>query len=165
MTSGKPDEAAPVFEAVLRPYRSLSPTGFMLVMLLLVGCSFTAGLAFWMMGAWPIVGFFGLDIALVQVAFRLNYRAARACEEVTLTRDRLTVTRVAANGRTMAMSFNPYWARLEIERDPDIGVSRVTITSHGNRLDVGAFLPPKDRASFAAAFASALAVARAAPAV
>ena len=80
MSSGnaaEPDEK-PIFAAVLKPHRSLSSTGFMLVMMALVACSFTAGLAFWLMGAWPVVGFFGLDILLVQLAFRLNYRAARA---------------------------------------------------------------------------------------
>ena len=65
----------------------------MLLMMALVACSFAAGLAFWLMGAWPVVGFFGLDILLVQFAFRLNYRAARAAEEISLTRDRLTVRR------------------------------------------------------------------------
>ena len=98
-TDNPPDP--PIFSAVLRPYRSLSPRGFMLVMLALVACSFTAGLAFWSMGAWPIVGFFGLDILLVQLAFRLNYRQARAREEIRVFRDRLTVTSTTASSSVM----------------------------------------------------------------
>ncbi|MBN9020700.1 MAG: DUF2244 domain-containing protein [Rhizobiales bacterium] len=163
MTLDNPPDA-PIFAASLRPYRSLSPRGFMLVMGALVACSFTAGLAFWSMGAWPIVGFFGLDILLVQVAFRLNYRQARAHEEVVVFRDRMTVTSVSARGESRESEFNPYWARLEVERHPEIGVTRVTIASHGRRLDVAGFLGPWERESFADALSAALAKARAAPA-
>lgn len=162
MTSGNLDDP-PIFSAVLRPYRSLSPRGFVLVMLALVSCSFTAGLAFWSMGAWPVVGFFGLDILLVQLAFRANYRQARAFEEIAVFRDRMWVKRTTARGDTSTADFNPYWARIEVERHPEAGVTRVTIASHGKRLDVAGFLGPWERESFASALMAALAEARAAP--
>jgi uncharacterized membrane protein len=151
---------APIFSAVLTPHRSLSPTGFALVMLLLIACSFTAGLAFWLMGAWPIVGFFGLDILLVQLAFRLNYRSARAAEEITLSSGRLTVRKTAPNGRSAEVTFNPYWARLVVDRVPEIGVTRLRIVSHGKGLDIGGFLGPGERESFADTFSAALSEAR-----
>jgi len=162
MTSGNPPDA-PIFSAVLRPHRSLSPRGFVIVMLALISCSFTAGLAFWSMGAWPVVGFFGLDIVLVQLAFRLNYRQARASEAIAVFPDRLTVVRTSAGGETTEADFNPYWARLEVERHPEAGVTRVTIASHGKRFDVAAFLGLWERESFAAALSDALAQARATP--
>ncbi|WP_421725342.1 DUF2244 domain-containing protein [Bauldia sp.] len=157
-----PSEASepPIFAARLTPHRSLSPTGFLVVMLALVSCSFTAGLAFWMMGAWPIVFFFGLDIFLIQLAFRLNYRAARASEDVTVFHDRLTVTRTAPNGRSSSFTINPYWTRLEVERHPEIGVTGVNLTSHGKRFPLASFLGPHERESFATALSSALAKAR-----
>ncbi len=163
METDKPPEP-PIFAATLRPHRSLSARGFMLVMLALVACSFTAGLAFWSMGAWPVVGFFGLDILLVQLAFRLNYRQARAFEEIRVFRDRMTVTSTSARGRTTESDFNPYWARIEVERHPEAGVTRVTIASHGRRLDIAGFLGPWERESFAQALSSALARTRAMPA-
>ena len=162
MTSGNPAET-PIFIAVLKPHRSLSPRGFVMVMLALISCSFTAGLAFWSMGAWPVVGFFGLDIVLVQLAFRLNYRQARASEEITVFPDRLTVTSTTARGEISEGEFNPYWARLEVQRHPEAGVTRVTIASHGKRLDVAGFLGPHERESFASALSAALAEARALP--
>jgi uncharacterized membrane protein len=150
----------PIFSALLTPHRSLSQTGFMLVMMALVACSFTAGLAFWLMGAWPVVGFFGLDIALVQFAFRMNYRAGRAAEEIELTRARLTVRKVKPNGRSLAVDFNPYWTKLEIDRLPEIGVVALRLASRGQRLTVGGFLGPAEKESFAEAFSAALAEAR-----
>jgi uncharacterized membrane protein len=157
-------DGEPIFAARLTPHRSLSPTGFVLVMLALVSCSFTAGLAFWMMGAWPVVGFFGLDILLVQFAFRMNYRAARAAEDVVVFPDRLMVRRTAPSGKWTEFSLNPYWARLEIDRHPEIGVTGVNLTSHGRRYPIARFLGPHERESFAEALSAALAEARAHPA-
>jgi uncharacterized membrane protein len=157
------DDQAPIFAARLSPYRSLGPIGFNLLMMAIVGVSFVAGLAFWLMGAWPVVGFFGLDILLIQLAFRLNYRAARAYEDVEVTRDSLTVRKVTASGRKREYSFNPYWARLEIERRPDRLISALRIASHGKRLEIASFLGPEECESFSAAFSAALAEARTAP--
>jgi len=162
MADANPTEP-PIFTAVLKPHRSLSPRGFAVVMLALISCSFTAGLAFWSMGAWPVVGFFGLDILLVQFAFRMNYRQARASEAIAVFPDRLTVVRTMANGDVSEFGFNPYWARLEVDRHPEAGVTRVTIASHGKRLDVAGFLGPWERESFATALSAALAEARAMP--
>lgn len=154
----------PVFAAVLRPYRSLSPRGFALLMLAIVACSFTVGLTFWWEGAWPIVLFCALDVVLVQFAFRVNYRAARASEEILLTPSELVVTRTSARGVSTATGFNPYWARFEVDRQPEYGIVRMAIASHGNRLPIGGFLGPNERENFAKAFSAALARVRAAPA-
>ena len=166
MTSGNvapPAEDGPIFAARLSPHRSLSPAGFNLLMMAIVAVSFATGLAFWLIGAWPVVGFFGLDILLIQFAFRMNYRAARAFEEVEVTRSTLTVRKVSASGHAREFGFNPYWARLEIDRRPDRLIARLSIASHGKRLDIGKFLGPGERESFATAFSSALATVRANP--
>jgi uncharacterized membrane protein len=149
-----------VFSAVLRPHRSLEPRGFGLLMAAIALCSFCIGLAFWLMGAWPVVGFCGLDVLLIQLAFHLNFRDARACEEVHLTRERLSVTQISPKGFARETGFNPYWARLEVERQPEIGVTTLSIVSHGARLVIGGFLPPVERASFADALTAALAKVR-----
>ncbi len=153
-----------VFSAVLRPHRSLSPRGFGLLMAAIALCSFFIGFAFWLMGAWPVVGFCGLDVLLIQIAFHLNFRDARACEEVHLTHERLSVTQISPAGLARETGFNPYWARLEVERQPEIGVTALRIASHGAHMVIGGFLPPVERESFAAALSAALAKVRA-PAV
>jgi uncharacterized membrane protein len=156
------DDPAPdiLFSAELRPYRSLSPRGFGLLLMFVATTCFVGGLLFWSKGYWPITIFFILDILAVQFAFRLNFRAARAAEIVEMTSDKLTVRRIAPNGRAEAFEVNPYWARFEIERHPEWGVTRMALTSHGKRLALGSFLGPEDRDSFAKAFSSALASAR-----
>jgi uncharacterized membrane protein len=164
MTSGNADardDDEAIFAAVLTPHRSLSPTGFMAFMMALVACSFAAGLAFWLMGAWPVVGFCGLDVLLIQLAFHLNFRDARALEEVHLTHERLSITQISPRGEARETGFNPYWARLEVERQPEIGITALRVVSHGVQQVIGAFLPPVERESFAAALSTALAKVRA----
>ena len=95
------------FSAVLTPHRSLGPKGFMVLMGAVCAVSFGTGLFFYLLGAWPVVGFMGLDVALIYVAFRLNFRALRLYETVDLTPDALTVTRVAPSGEALRIGATP----------------------------------------------------------
>ena len=59
------------------PHRSLSKRGFVIVMAALGSLAFFIGLGFFLLGAWPVIGFLGLEILVVWGAFKLNYRAAK----------------------------------------------------------------------------------------
>jgi len=151
----------PFFRALLTPHRSLGRTGFLVLMgALTAGWIFT-GVIFLSQGAWPVFGFFGLDVLLVYVAFRLNYRAARVREEVSVSRTALDIRQVAPSGKACEHHFNPFWARFKVARHDEIGITEMAVEGQGARVAIGSFLNPKDRDSFAAAFASALATARA----
>ncbi len=151
-----------LFTATLSPHRSLSRRGFTILMVLIGGVSFWVGVAFLRMGAWPVFGFFGLDVALIYFAFRRNYADARAYEQIDLSRQRLHVRQVSARGLAIEYDFNPYWTRLIVERR-SWGVAGLLLASSGRRLAIGGFLSPDDRASFAEALSTALAMARTAP--
>jgi len=148
-----------LFDAVLTPYRSLSPTGFTILMSAIGLVGFAAGLAFYLIGAWPIVGFGGLEFGLFYLMFRLNYRSARISERVRLTPAALTVERRTLKGEVQRWSFPAYWLRVELAEptEPD---SLLTLSSHGRSLVIGRFLPPGERLDFANALRAALAAAR-----
>lgn len=156
-----PGSPAPrlLFDVVVYPHRSLGPTGFLVLMAVLCGCSFTIGLIFYLSGAWPVIGFLGLDVLVVYVAFRLNYRAARAYETVRLTPAELEVTQVDARGRGRRVAFQPYWLAVDMDDPPRPG-SRLTLRSHGRRLEIGRFLTPEEKLDFARALRRALLEAR-----
>ncbi len=159
--AGQPEPAArPEFHAVLTPHRSLGPKGFLVVMAIVGGVCFVGGAAFMAMGAWPVVGFFGLDVVIVWAAFRANYRAARAYEEIRLGDGTLLIRRVTARGEASEIRLDPYWARLVVDRVEDEGVVGLALTSHGQRHDIGAFLDPDARESFAKALGAALGAVR-----
>jgi uncharacterized membrane protein len=149
-----------IFSATLAPHRSLGRRGFIALMGVIAGLWFLTGIFFWSLGAWPVIGFFGLDVLAVWFAFRLNYRAARAYEEVEVTRMQLVIRKVAPNGRAQEVRFNPTWVRLEVETAAGEGVKRIAVRARDRGVTVGAFLNPQDRGSFARALGAALAAAR-----
>jgi uncharacterized membrane protein len=55
-------------------------------MIALGAISFITGVLFLAAGAWPVLGFFGLDVLLVYIAFRLNYRSGRLYETLNSRR-------------------------------------------------------------------------------
>jgi uncharacterized membrane protein len=158
MTAANLDDV--IFSATLVPHRSLGRRGFITLMGVIAGLWFLTGAYFWSLGAWPILGFFGLDFLAIWLAFRLNYRAARAYEEVEVGRTALVIRKVAPSGRVAEIRFNPAWVRLEIEAIKEEGVKRISVRARDQRVPVGAFLNPEDRKSFAQAFGAALAVVR-----
>ena len=155
-----PGPADPLFDAVLTPHRSLGPLGFRLLIGALAAVSLAAGLAFALQGAWPVMGFFGLDVLLVYWAFKANYRSGGLYETVRLTRDRLDIRRVASDGDMRRWSFQPYWLRVDL-RDAADHHSRLVLSSRGERVAIGSFLAPEERAELAAALDAALARLRA----
>lgn len=144
-----------LFDAVLTPYRSLPPQGFLLLMAAVALVGFCAGLGFFLIGAWPVVGFMGLELLLLYLAFRINYRRARAFETLALTRDALEVRRVDHRGRAQSWRFQPHWLRVEL-LPPEGPDPQLALTSHGRRLVIGGFLAPEERVSLAAALRGAL---------
>ena len=146
-----------IFSATLTPYRSLGPTGFLILMSCLGGASFATGVVFILLGAWPVFGFLGLDVFLVYVAFRANYRAANAYEEVTVTASELTVRKVTPRGRVrQEWTANPLWVRLQQDIHEEFGVERLFLISRGERLAIAGFLGPEEKKSFAQALSQAL---------
>jgi uncharacterized membrane protein len=144
------------YTAVLKPHRSLPPKGFALLMLALGGGSVCVSLAFVLHGAWPVTPFFGLDVALVYVAFRLSYRQARQREELRLSDSSLTVDRVNIYGERRRWQFQPFWLRVHFE-EKDEHTNRLVLTSHGRSLVVGSFLGPEERRGVARGLTDALA--------
>jgi uncharacterized membrane protein len=150
---------ASTFSAVLRPHRSLGPTGFLVLMSIISLICFSAGLVFYFMGAWPVFGFFGLDVLLIYIAFRLNYRSGRMYETVDLSPSELTVTRVHASGREERYVFNPYWTRVYLAHGRD-GRTDLRLHLHGKELSFGRFLTDEERQDFAHALTGALIASR-----
>jgi uncharacterized membrane protein len=119
------------------------------------------GVIFLSHGAWPVFGFFGLDVVGLYIAFRVNYRAARAREEVSVSRTALDIRKVAPSGKSQAHHFNPFWARFSVARHSEIGITKMAVEAQGESVAIGGFLNPDDRESFAKAFARALSTAKA----
>src|SRR6266481_1025154 len=140
-----------LFSALLTPHRSLNSTGFLVLM------------AFLMMGAWPVLGFFGLDVLAIYWAFRINFRHARATEEIWVTPSELRVRRVSHRGRVVEFVLNPLWVQLDQKTHAEFGIEKLYLVSKGRRVSIASFLGPDEKASFAKALLAALQAARRGP--
>jgi len=149
-----------LFSALLTPHRALSPNGFIALMVFFSVVSFAAGVVFWMLGAWPVFGFFGLDLLAIYLAFRINFRRGRATEEISMTPSELRVRRVSHRGHAVEWVLNPLWVRLEQIVHAEFGVERLYLVSSGRRVSIASFLGAEEKASFAKALAAALEAAR-----
>jgi uncharacterized membrane protein len=144
-----------LFDALLMPHRSLPPLGFALLMVAISVVSFGAGLTFYLIGAWPVVGFMGLDVLLVYIAFQVSFRRMRAFETLRLTEQILVFERVNPAGGRRRWTFQPYWLRVEFDDPPEHG-SQLRLRSHGRAITIGAFLAMPERQDLATALRGAL---------
>lgn len=149
------EDAKPYFEAVVRPYRSLSQFAFRLVMTALIVANSVFAVIMISQGAWPVVGFLGLDVLGVYIAFRLSFAQTRAFERIAIEDNSLVVTRVDQRGRSLEWRCPSYWASVGYDEDSDErGV--LTVGSHGRRIEVGRFLHRKERERLARQLRDAL---------
>lgn len=160
---GEECEDLRLFSVRLKPHRSLNRRNFHVLMGIFTGASFFSTLMFLLLGAWPVAGFMGLDVALVYFAFRASYRAARAYEVVEVTFFELLLAKVSARGERAEWRFNPAFVRLEREEHEEFGTQRLALVSRGQAVEIAAFLGPADKADFAKELSRALAEARRGP--
>jgi uncharacterized membrane protein len=152
-----------LFSALLTPHRSLNRTGFMVLMAVLTLASFAAGMVFLMMGAWPVFGFFGLDVLVIYWAFRINFLRARATEEISITHSELRVRRTSHRGHIVEWVLNPLWVQLDQKIHEEFGIERLYLVSRGRRISIASFLGPDEKSSFVEALSAALQIAKRGP--
>jgi len=143
------------FAATVAPHRSLPPRALTWIMLGLAAFGFCSGIGFVLAGAWPVTGFFGLDIALLYLAFRLSYRSARQRESLRLTEETLDVERVSARGERKSWRLEPSWLRVLVDEDAG-GRGHLVVASRGVSLRLAAFVGSDERQRLAAGLRTAL---------
>ena len=165
MTQGNDFDAAEpkLFNALLRPHRALSRKGFLVLMAFVSVISFGAGMAFLWMGAWPVLGFFGLDVLAIYAAFRIYDQRAKATEEITVTPSEIRVRRVDPRGRVAEWAFNPLWVQVDRVEHAEFGIELLFLVSRGRRVSIARFLGAEEKASFLSALLEALQAAKRGP--
>jgi uncharacterized membrane protein len=144
-----PAANAPVlYSAIIKPHRSAGVADTRTLLLLIAIAWLVVGTVFVIAGAWPVVPFLGLEIALLAGAFALNNRAARAEESINLTAVALTVRRVDHWGKQTVFSFPPQWLQVNTDVVGPTG-PRLELRSHGRSLFIGSFLLPDERMALA----------------
>ena len=140
----------------LWPYRSLSLQGFRILIAVLASLMSLIGLGFYLIGAWPVVGFLGLEIFIVWYAFKWNYRSGQLVETVAITPQQVDIIRTDWRGRSKTICLNGVWIKAELDTK-EKKRCRLYLRHHASKLEIGAFMPPAEKPSLAAALNEALA--------
>jgi len=151
--------ASNTFRAVLTPNRSLSERGFLIVMIAVGLVSFCVGVGFAWMGAWPVLGFFGLDVLLIYWAFKRNYRDGREAETIEVSPYNVVLTRIDPKGRETRLDLNTYWVRLALDERSD-GRTHLNLLVRNETFPIADFLSDDERRQFADVLRDALTSAR-----
>lgn len=147
------------WQAVLTPYRSLSRRGFIIVMTLIAAVNFIVGSVFYVIGAWPVLGFAGLDVLAIWWAFKANFADARRAERVVITEHEVVLERLSESNGREEQHFVRRWVRIDLEEDRERElVGGLFLVSGGTRTAIGAFLSPSERRELAGQLKAALAI-------
>jgi uncharacterized membrane protein len=149
------EPAAPLFEAIIVPHRSLSPRGVALLALSVGVLSGLLALRFWFIGAWPVAAFSVVEIGLFVFLLRLNVSHARQSELVLLSESSLRIVRTDWRGQVRERSLPAAWLRVRLEDRPG-RVSRLMVAARPDEEEIAATLGEEQKRDLAAALAEAL---------
>ena len=143
--SGNLGPGSPIYDSItLWPHRSLSQRGFLILVLILGLLAFFIGTAFFLIGAWPVLGFMGLELLVLYIAFRLNYRDGKASEQLLIHAKGLDLIRTSPDGKQTRTIFASHWITAEIHKQK--GKRKIlNLRHHHDHHEIGAFLPPAEK--------------------
>lgn len=144
-----------LFEAVVVPHRSLSARGRRVLAAVILGLSGIISAGLWYLGAWPVLGFNGIEIGLALWLLRHN---ARDCttEIVSLSESGLRIARTDGRGRRQPEQAMPAgWLQVVLEERPG-RTPLLLLTQRGTRVEVGAVLGEAEKRELAEALRTAL---------
>jgi uncharacterized membrane protein len=145
------------WRATLTPHRSLTRQGFIILMGVIAGLNFGIGLFFYIIGAWPVVGFMGLDVALVWWAFSKNFADARRAERIEITAHEVVLEKMSEKYPPRQQRFVRRWVRVELEEDKDRElIGSLYLRFQGKRTEIASFLGAEERQAFAKELQAAL---------
>ena len=149
----------PLFSAALQPDRSPGITGGWVA--LAVATLLATPLAILIPEILlPSVAAFLAGTASMSALSVQQSRRRRMRQQVTLWTDQLEIVTTQSKGESVLRRFDPKTVRLILVRDENEKAIAMRLRSGKEELELGAFLNPEDKSSFAKAFGTALRKAR-----
>ena len=146
-------------DTVITPARSLSMTGFKVLLGVLILANLIVGTFFLTLGAWPAPIFLGLDVLGVFIGFRISYRRAATRERVVVTADQVRVLKELSGKARTIWSSPTAFTRVDLERSDRYG-PQVRLRLSRKQLAIGQAMGPKEREELAEAIEQAILSAR-----
>ena len=149
--------AALYMDAVIKPNRSLSQRGFIVLISVITVANCAAAAVFVRMGAHYVPIFMGIDLVAVIVAFLASFRAGRQVERIQVSAYDIRITRETPNASAVVWESPTAFTRVKVERDEEDGrVTGCRLALSGRETLVAAALSPRERGEFAKALETAI---------
>ncbi|MCP4410290.1 MAG: DUF2244 domain-containing protein [Gammaproteobacteria bacterium] len=141
---------------VIRPNRSLSWWGSLLVFFALVFISFGIAGVFALKGYWIVFPFAGLEMSVLGVALYLCAIRTIRCEVICVENNTVEVI-VGRHQPERRYRFDRHWVQVILSPPKAWGhPSRLLLRSHGRELEVGSCLNNEERQQLAKALEGSL---------
>ncbi len=141
----------------VRPNRSLSRKGMIVFFLAVAALTLLVTVRFLLLGAWVILPFALLEIAVLGVSLYLFERASRYSETIQIAPDSILITTRSGVDILREYRLQPYWVNIALQRDPHHWYpSKLLLRSHGECIEIGACLTNADRKTLANTITNAL---------
>ena len=90
-------------------------------------------------GAWPVFGFFGLDVLLVYIFFKINFKSGKKKERILLTSNQLIIEFYESQKIVKTFFLNPNWLKINLVQLKN-QTSKLQISSINKAIIIGSFL-------------------------
>lgn len=147
-------------DAEIRPNRSLSKRGFLVLIGVVTAANVAAATVFLLNGASLVPIFMGLDVAALAVAFWASYRSGCVIERVRVDPAEITVSIETPKAAKTVWSSATAFTRVTRLCDEEDRVVALGLALSGREVRVAASLSPGERRAFGLALEDAIRQAR-----
>lgn len=147
-------------DAEIRPNRSLSERGFIILICIVTFLNCCSAAIFLSVGATLIPLFLGADVIAIAVAFLVSFAAGRQIERVLVTDRAVQVIRETPKWRQVVWESPTAFTRVSIQTEEDDRAVDVRLALSNKDAPVAAALNPTERAAFGRALEDAIRTAR-----
>ncbi|CAN7485086.1 DUF2244 domain-containing protein [Phenylobacterium sp. LjRoot225] len=148
--------ASPLYmDAEIRPNRSLSERGFIVLIGIVTLANCLSAAVFLAMGAVLVPFFLGFDVLAVIVAFLVSFSAAKRIERVQVSASEIRVTHETPKWTRLVWESPTAFTRVRVETEDERTVA-LKLALSGREAEVAAALSPRERADFAKALERAI---------
>lgn len=142
--------------AEIKPNRSLSERGFIVLISVITGANVASVIFFLNLGANLVPLFLGVDVLAITAAFLASFRAGRIIERVKVSASEVVISYETPRASRIVWESPTAFTRVATERDEDNRVIALKVMLSGRHASVAAALSPGERGEFARALENAI---------
>ena len=135
--------------------QSLTTRGLYILMFFITIPASYLGISFYVLGAWPVLGFMGFEILLIYIAFKILFYNNKFYEHIILDSEKLNILFKKKNKIIKKIELEPTWVQVKIEKIYE-NEDTLIVSSHGKKIILANYLIPEERLKLAGKIKSGL---------